>query len=201
MEKWFAYCEEDTPDLLIRSFVAHFYFVYVHPFCDGNGRTARILNASLLYHNGYKKMKSLPLANSINNQLRGYYNSLSDSETVQNGSVLGNMTLGTTTLGEAEKGWLDLSPFVFYMLDVFEHCLTDAALSKNMLTEAEKKLLSRMNKIGMNAEITTRKAAGILQQSESATRAVLKGLVDKGYLSVDTSKTSFIYRLQQHFVD
>ncbi len=201
MEKWFAYCEADTPDLLIRSFVAHFYFVYVHPFCDGNGRTARILNASLLYHNGYKKMKSLPLANSINNQLRGYYNSLSDSETVQNGSVLGDMILGTTTLGEAEKGWLDLSPFVFYMLDVFEHCLTDAALSKNMLTEAEKKILSRMNKIGMNAEITTRKAAGILQLSESATRAVLKGLVDKGYLSVDTSKSTFIYRLQQHFVE
>lgn len=87
------------------------------------------------------------------------------------------------------------------MLDVFEHCLTDAALSKNMLTEAEKKLLSRMNKIGMNAEITTRKAAGILQQSESATRAVLKELVDKGYLSVDTSKSTFIYRLQQHFVE
>jgi len=92
MEKWFAFCEADTSDLLIRSFVAHFYFVYVHPFCDGNGRTARILNASQLYHSGYKKMKTLPLANSINNRLHGYYRSLSDSETVQFVPLLCNPT-------------------------------------------------------------------------------------------------------------
>ncbi|MBP3413095.1 MAG: Fic family protein, partial [Oscillospiraceae bacterium] len=89
MEEWFAYCRTETSDLLIRSFVAHFYFVYIHPFCDGNGRTARILNASQLYHSGYKKMKSLPLANAINKQLAGYYNSLSDAETVQLGTTPG----------------------------------------------------------------------------------------------------------------
>ena len=61
MGQWFAYTETDSADYLIRSFVAHFYFVYLHPFCDGNGRTARILNASQLYHAGYRKMKSLPL--------------------------------------------------------------------------------------------------------------------------------------------
>lgn len=55
MEKWFAYREGETSDLLIQSFAAHFYFVYIHPFCDGNGRAARILNASHIYHGGYKK--------------------------------------------------------------------------------------------------------------------------------------------------
>lgn len=190
MAKLFAYCQTDTADLLIRSFVAHFYFVYVHPFCDGNGRTARILNASQLYHSGYKKMKALPLANSINQQLRGYYNSLSDAETVQNGAASGTAS-----------HWLDLSPFVFYMLDAFERCLTDAALAKNRLSETERKLLHRMNKAGFHAEITTKKAAEILQRSENAARAVLKGLTTKGYLSVDTSKIPFLYRLQQHFAE
>ena len=184
MEKWFAYRGEgETSDLLLQSFVAHFYFVYIHPFCDGNGRAARILNASHLYHGGYKKMKSLPLANAINNQLGGYYSSLSDSEAVLNG---------------IEKGWLDLSPFVSYMLDAFERCLVDAALSRNTLSEAERKLLSRMNKVGIHAEITTQKAASILQRSESATRTVLNGLVHKGYLDVNTSQAPFIYKLQQH---
>jgi len=87
------------------------------------------------------------------------------------------------------------------MLDVFEHCLTDAALSKNKLTEAEKTLLSRMNQTGIHAEITAKKAAGILHRSDSAARAVLKGLVAKGYLRVDTSQTTFIYRLQQRFAE
>ena len=183
MEKWFAYREGEISDLLIQSFVAHFYFVYIHPFSDGNGRAARILNASHLYHGGYKKMKSLPLANAINNQLGGYYSSLSDSEAVLNG---------------IEKGWLDVTPFVSYMLDAFERCLVDAALSRNTLSEAERKLLSRMNKVGIHAEITTQKATGILQRSESAARTVLNGLVQKGYLDVDTFKVPFIYRLQQH---
>lgn len=183
MTQWFAYRETADDDLLINSFVAHFYFVYLHPFCDGNGRTVRILNASQLYHSGYRKMKNLPLSNAINNQLSGYYSSLSDSETVLNG---------------IEDKWLDLSPFVSYMLDVFERCLIDAALSANALTEVESKLLERMNKAGIHSEITTRKAASILQQSESAARSTLNSLVKKGYLTVDTSKAPYIYHLHQH---
>ena len=95
MEQWFRFREQDQS--LIGSFVAHFYFVYVHPFCDGNGRTARIVNASSLYHAGWKKMKSLPLSNAINNELSGYYRSLEDSE---------------YPLSDRTGKWLDLSPFV-----------------------------------------------------------------------------------------
>ena len=45
MDKWFEFVEQGSGDVLLRSFIAHFYFVYIHPFCDGNGRAARILNA------------------------------------------------------------------------------------------------------------------------------------------------------------
>lgn len=124
MGQWFAYTEADSAGALIRSFVALFYFVYLHPFCDGNGRTARILNASQLYHAGYRKMKNLPLSSAINNQLSGYYSSLADSEMVLNGT---------------RDKWLDLSPFVSFMMDAFEHCLIDVALAANSLTEPEKK--------------------------------------------------------------
>ncbi|MBQ2920573.1 MAG: Fic family protein [Oscillospiraceae bacterium] len=79
MEQWFRFREQDQS--LIGSFVAHFYFVYVHTLCDGNGRTARIVNASSLYHAGWKKMKSLPLSNAIKNEINGHYRSLEDSET------------------------------------------------------------------------------------------------------------------------
>lgn len=183
MKQWFRYREESRDDLMIHSFAAHFYFVYLHPFCDGNGRCARILNASQLYFGGYSKMKSLPLSGAINNQLSGYYSSLLDSEAVLNG---------------IDDKWLDLSPFVAYMLEVFERCLIDAALAANALTEAESKLLQRMNKTGVRAEITTKKAAGILRQSESGARSVLRSLVKKGYLTVDTSQVPYLYRLHQH---
>ena len=183
MDRWFAFCQADTPELLIRSFAAHFYFVYVHPFCDGNGRTARILNASQLYHGGYRNMKRLPLSSAINNQLSGYYSSLADSESI---------------LRDEAGTWLDVSVFVSFMLDAFERCLIDAALSKNTLSEAETKLLERMNRVGINAEITAKKAAVILDRSESSARTLLNGLVQKGYLTADTSQTPYRYRLHKH---
>ncbi|MBQ3194788.1 MAG: Fic family protein [Oscillospiraceae bacterium] len=183
MDCWFVFRDSVAEHMLIHSFICHFYFVYVHPFCDGNGRAARILNASQLYHAGYSKMKRLPLSSSINSHLNGYYRSLTDSEIRITGT---------------EGYWLDLSPFVSYMLDVFEDCLINAALSKNELTENETKLLQRMNKVGINAEITVKKAKGILNCSESSARRVLMNLVDKGYLAVDSSQRTYVYRLQQH---
>lgn len=183
MDQWFSFREEETGDLLIRSFVSHFYFVYLHPFCDGNGRTARILNASQLYHGGYKKMKSLPLSSAINKHLSGYYSSLEDSEIVLNGT---------------ESRWLDLTPFVSYMLDAFERCMMDAALSDNVLSEKESKLLERMNKAGIHGEITVKKASVILKMSENGTRSVLEKLVKKGYLTVSKDKAPYIYRFEQH---
>ena len=181
MEQWFRFREQDQS--LIGSFIAHFYFVYVHPFCDGNGRTARIINASSLYHAGWKKMKSLPLSNAINNAIHGYYRSLEDSE---------------EAIQDTNGKWLDLSPFVSYMLDVFEQCMIDAALSRNELTPNETKLLDRMNLAPGNAEITVKKAAAILGNSESAARNTLRSLFKKGYLTEDMSKVPFIYSLDQH---
>ena len=122
MASLFEFLQQEHEDILIASFAAHFYFVYVHPFCDGNGRTVRILNTSYLYHGGYKKMKSLPLSSAINMQLSGYYGSLSDSEKV---------------LYDHSTPWLDISPFVSYMLDIFECCLMDAALAQGKLTTRE----------------------------------------------------------------
>ena len=179
MEQWFCYREQDSS--LIGSFVAHFYFVYVHPFCDGNGRTARIINASSLYHAGWDKMKSLPLSSAINKNIHGYYRSLEDSEIPLKG----------------ENGyWLDLSPFVSHMLETFEQCLIDAALSNNKLTANEQKLLERMNRVKGNAEITVKKAAVILNLSESAARNTLQNLVNKGYLRVNMGETPFVYSLE-----
>lgn len=186
MSKWFAYVGEKGDDLLIRSFVAHFYFVYIHPFCDGNGRLTRILNASCLYHGGYKKVKSLSITGAINRRLHGYYNTLEESENI---------------MVDGDVRWLDLSPFVAYMMDVFEGAVIDGALAKNVLTDRERRILDRMNQIGIHAEITARKAAGMLEVSEASARGTLNALVQKGYLVVNTSQLPFIYRLQQHITE
>ena len=34
---------ESEEDALVRAILSHFFFVYIHPYMDGNGRTARFL--------------------------------------------------------------------------------------------------------------------------------------------------------------
>ena len=38
---------------LVRAILGHFFFVYIHPYMDGNGRTARFVMNSQLVTAGY----------------------------------------------------------------------------------------------------------------------------------------------------
>ena len=48
---------------LIRAVVAHFYVIAIHPFADGNGRTARAVESYLLYQAGVNVLGYYSLAN------------------------------------------------------------------------------------------------------------------------------------------
>lgn len=44
---------QEEPDAFIRAVLGHFFFVYIHPYMDGNGRTARFTMNSQLVTGGY----------------------------------------------------------------------------------------------------------------------------------------------------
>lgn len=48
--KWLV---EKNDDILIKAIEAHYRLVTIHPFVDGNGRTARLLLNAMLLENGY----------------------------------------------------------------------------------------------------------------------------------------------------
>lgn len=112
MNTAFDFMENNDLDDIIKTFVFHFYFVYIHPFCDGNGRIARIINNSRLYFFGLKKMKFLPISSSIDANRNGYYKAITECEKI----------VSENKVSKEEK-WLDISPFISYMLDVFEQCM------------------------------------------------------------------------------
>ena len=44
MDRFFEWFNYDTKiDLVIKSAIAHFWFIIIHPFDDGNGRIARAI--------------------------------------------------------------------------------------------------------------------------------------------------------------
>ncbi len=167
MDQLFCFLREDKLNRILKAFILHFYFVYIHPFCDGNGRTARVLTSSYLYHQGYKKMIYLPLSRTINENLSGYYGSLADSE---------------WKYEEQGQVYLDITPFVAYMLEMFEKCMVTSILEENELDILQKRLLEKMKKRGTGAEITRKNVQKILGVPEQEATAVLQSMVEMGYL-------------------
>ena len=59
--------------------LAHLNFVAIHPFDDGNGRTARVLEALVLYLAGYKSQELVSLEEYFGLDTQGYYHAIADS--------------------------------------------------------------------------------------------------------------------------
>lgn len=69
---WFNASDSQLPSV-IRSAIAHFWFVSIHPFEDGNGRLGRILGDMMIAKGDKNKMRFYNLSSVINKDKRHYY--------------------------------------------------------------------------------------------------------------------------------
>ena len=64
--------ERETHAVLVAG-VAQFQFVHIHPFRDGNGRTARLLSTLCLYRSGYDFKRLFTISEYYDRDRSGYY--------------------------------------------------------------------------------------------------------------------------------
>lgn len=74
---------------IIRAALFRFYFVSIHPFADGNGRTARVIEASILCDSQAPKIACLALPKLYANNEPTYYKQLSDARFKGGGALSG----------------------------------------------------------------------------------------------------------------
>jgi len=79
MESFLKWLENDATDVLIKSAVAHIWFVMIHPFDDGNGRIARAISDMLLARSEGSSMRYYSLSSRIYKERRQYYDILDRS--------------------------------------------------------------------------------------------------------------------------
>jgi Fic family protein len=65
-----------APLVVIKAVIAHLYLVWIHPFGDGNGRTARLLELQLLLAAGFPTPATQLLSNHYNQTRSEYYRQL-----------------------------------------------------------------------------------------------------------------------------
>jgi len=105
MRETFHYEEGNTDfiDQVIQAIVFHVYIAWIHPFGDGNGRTARLVEFYILLRAGLPDIASHILSNFYNNTREEYYRQL-----------------------EIAGREADLSKFIRYAVQGFRDGLTEA---------------------------------------------------------------------------
>ena len=178
MEKFLLWINDDKDLSIIKAAIAHLWFVIIHPMDDGNGRIARALTDMILSREAKSNIKLYSFSNAIQNDKKGYYNSLE-----------------MTTSGDIEiTFWLKwfLNTLLQSLKDTkykFEVVLTKARFwEKHREAELNQRQIKVLNKLLDKGDenfiggINTRKYAAMTKTSKPTAARELKSLVDKNIL-------------------
>ena len=148
---------KDKINPLILSSVFHYEFVFIHPFHDGNGRTARIWQTAILSH-WEKAFTYLPIESMIKRNQEEYYT------VIQKCNNAGNST-----------------EFIEFMLKMIDNTVDEINISKEMkdnstllLSKNELKILKCIQK---NVIIGAKDIIEQTKLSDSTVRRSLKKLL------------------------
>jgi Fic family protein len=75
-------------EALLKAIIGHLYIAWIHPFGDGNGRTARLVEYLILVNAGVPCLAGHLLSNHYNKTRTAYYREL-DRASKENGGVVG----------------------------------------------------------------------------------------------------------------
>lgn len=74
--KWFKSLEAVELDPVLHAGITHYEIVRIHPFIDGNGRTARIMASLVLFIRGFDVKRFFALDDYYDNDRKAYYDAL-----------------------------------------------------------------------------------------------------------------------------
>ncbi|HPS90643.1 MAG TPA: Fic family protein [Methanothrix sp.] len=178
---WAAEAERSGLPVPLIAALVHYQFVTIHPYYDGNGRTARLLATFILHKGGYGLNGFFSLEEHHAKDLQGYYQAL----TVH--------PHHNYYFGRSEA---DLTPWLEYFIStlaaVFEAVRLSAQKCAVQELEEEPEDLRRLDHrarvvLGLFAgkeTITAPQVASELGLSERMARNLLKDWVEDGWLEV-----------------
>ena len=92
---------------IVKAIVAHLYLAWIHPFGDGNGRTARFVEFSILVSSGVPETAAHLLSNHYNQTRTEYYRQL-DAASRSGGDILPFLRYALAGFIDQLTGQLDL---------------------------------------------------------------------------------------------
>ncbi len=186
----------DLPAPLLAG-LAHYQFVTIHPFYDGNGRTARALATLILYQSGYDLGRFYSLEEVYVRDLAAYYAALQTHphHNYYEGRAEADVT-----------GWL--AYFLRSMAHEFQRVAAEVRAHAETPLPMEPPELQRLDRrarivLGLFAQhetLTTAQMARALGLAPRTVRDLVVGWLDEGWLEIaDPSRRARQYRLSADY--
>ena len=188
---WFA-AADDLP-VPLQAAVAHYQFATIHPYYDGNGRTARLVTTLILHLGGYGLKGLYALEEYYARDLGAYYRALD---------------IGSSHnyyMGRAEA---DVTPWVAYFIEgmaaSFEkvqaqaqrEATTGGSDQSRLLRDLDAKQRKAISLFAESREISSREIAALFGVKQRAASALCQHWAEEGFFVVaNASNKARRYRL------
>lgn len=171
-------------DGILRSAIASFWFVSIHPYEDGNGRLARTITDMALAQDEKLAIRYYSFSTQIMDERQGYYE----------------------VLEKCQKGSLDITDWLVWFLGCFERAIARSdnligkvlqkarfweIFSQTQLTERQRKVINRLLDAGpggFRGGLTTRKYTGMTKGSRATSYREITDLINKNILIQNPGK-------------
>lgn len=175
--KWFNSAVEI--DEVIKAAVSHLWFVTIHPFDDGNGRTARAITDMQLARVDKSNQRFYSMSSQIRKERNDYYDILENTQ----------------------KATLDITPWLEWFLNCLDRAImaTDKTLAvvmkkarfwekyPNVFNDRQKMMLNKLLD-GFEGKLKSSKWAKIAKCSSDTALRDITDLVEKGILVKDETE-------------
>jgi Fic family protein len=178
MRAFLQWCEHDeTTDSLLKAAIAHFWFVTIHPFEDGNGRIGRAIADLMLSRSEKIPQRFYSMSAQIREERKTYYD----------------------VLEKTQKGELDITPWLVWFLaclnrafdraeDAFTSVLQKARFwetqSDQPFNARQRLVLNRLLN-GFQGKLTSSKYAKLAKCSQDTALRDIDDLLKRGVLVKD----------------
>jgi Fic family protein len=171
--KWFN--NDHGPDALVKSGVAHLWFVTIHPFEDGNGRIARAIADMALAQGEGTTQRAYSISSQIRDQRENYYGGLE----------------------RAQKATMEITERLRWYLQQVRLALEDGLVrldsavrkarfwerfGRQALNERQIKMLERVMRGDWEGKLTSSKWAKIARCSQDTAGRDINDLLERGAL-------------------
>ncbi len=182
---WFNYAEGIDP--IVRAGAAHFWFVTIHPFEDGNGRIVRAITDMCLAQADDMPERFYSMSVAIERERKAYYQILED----------------------CQKGGLDISAWLEWFLACLNSALDSAEdtlqrvlhkakiwqhLSKYSINGRQRKIINRLL-AHFEGKLTTSKYAKLAKCSQDTALRDIQALIEYGVMQKEAAggrSTSYV---------